>query len=232
MAGFGNTTENDLAKLIYNATAIANLADNAATSPLTNLFVGLHTADPGEAGDQTTSEANYTSYARVSVARTSGGWTVSTNTITNAGAVTFPACTGGSSSITHWSVGYAISGASKIINFGPCGPITNFGEFTATAADTITIPNIGQVPFTVSVDDRVSFYPTPAGTLPTGMTEGTVYFVKTISGNDITIAATSGGATIDLTTVGSGIMYKHTIITVTNGITPQFATGQISVKID
>lgn len=232
MAGFGNTTENDLAKLIYNATAIANLADNAASSPLANLFVALHTADPGEAGDQTTNEANYTSYARVSVARTSGGWTVATNTITNTAAVTFPACTGGSNAITHWSVGFVTSGASKIINFAPAGPITSLGEFSSTAADTITIPNIAQVPFTLAIDDRVSFYPTPAGTLPTGMSEGTVYFVKTSSGNDITIAATSGGATIDLTTVGSGIIYKHTVITVTAGITPQFAIGQISIKID
>lgn len=232
MAGFGNTTENDLLKLIYNATAIANLADNAATSPLTNIFVALHTADPGEAGDQTTSEAGYTSYARVSVARTSGGWTVSANNVVNAGAVTFPAATGGSSAITHWSTGFATSGASKIINVGPAGPLTALGEFTSVTADTITIPNIAQVPVSLSVDDRVSFYPTPAGTLPTGMTEGTVYFVKTVSGNDITVSTTSGGATLDLTTVGSGVIYKHTIITVTSGITPQFAAGKISVTLD
>ena len=70
----GDTFENDLLKLIFNATAIANLADNAATSPLTNLSVALHTADPGEGGTQATNETAYTGYARVSVARTSGGW--------------------------------------------------------------------------------------------------------------------------------------------------------------
>ena len=48
----GNTFENDLMLLVFNATAIANLADNAGTSPLTNLYVSLHTADPGEAGNQ------------------------------------------------------------------------------------------------------------------------------------------------------------------------------------
>jgi len=68
-----NAFENSLLKLIFNATAIANLADNAATSPLTNLYVSLHTADPGEAGDQSTNEVSYTSYARVAVARTTGG---------------------------------------------------------------------------------------------------------------------------------------------------------------
>lgn len=40
--------ETDILGLIYNATAIPNIADNAATSPLTELFVALHTADPGE----------------------------------------------------------------------------------------------------------------------------------------------------------------------------------------
>src|SRR5690349_4653937 len=45
----GNTAENDIMKLLFNATAITNIADNAASSPLTNLEVSLHTADPGEA---------------------------------------------------------------------------------------------------------------------------------------------------------------------------------------
>jgi hypothetical protein len=227
MAGLGNTFENDLWKLIFNATAIANIADNAAASPLTNLFVALHTADPGEAGDQTTSEATYTGYARVSVARTSGGFTIANNVMTNAAAITFPQCTGGANTITHWSVGVATSGASKILAFGPVGNITNCGEFTSTTADVITVPQV-----TLIVDDRVSFYPTPAAVLPTGMTEGTVYFVKTVSGNDITIATTSGGATIDLTTTGAGLIYKHGLLAVSNLITPSFAIGALSAKLD
>lgn len=114
----GNTFENDLLKLIFQATAIANIADNAAASPLTNLYVALHTADPGEAGDQTTSEANYTGYARVAVARTSGGWAVTNNIADNVGAITFGACTAGSNTITHFSVGVATSGATKILYSG------------------------------------------------------------------------------------------------------------------
>ena len=70
-----NVFENDLLKLIFNATPIAGLADNAASSPVTNLYLALHTADPGEAGDQTTSEISYTGYTRLAVLRTSGGWT-------------------------------------------------------------------------------------------------------------------------------------------------------------
>lgn len=117
----GNTFENDLLKLIFNATAIANLADNAATSPFTNLYVSLHTADVGEAGDQTTNEATYTGYARVAVARTSGGWTVTANAVENAGVVTFGLCTAGSNTITHFAVGTASSGAGKVLYKGALG---------------------------------------------------------------------------------------------------------------
>lgn len=114
----GNTFENDLLKLIFNATAIANIADDAASAPLTNLYVSLHTADPGEAGSQTTNEAAYTSYARVAVARTSGGWTVTNNSVVNAAAVTFPAATGGSETETYFGVGTASSGAGKLLYSG------------------------------------------------------------------------------------------------------------------
>lgn len=111
--------ENDLMKLIYNAVAIANIADNAATAPLTNLQVALHTADPGEAGDQVTSEVAYTGYARVAVARTSGGFTVTGNAATNAAETAFPAKTGGADqTATFFSVGVAGTGASKILHRG------------------------------------------------------------------------------------------------------------------
>ena|SRR3990167_104286 len=115
----GNTFENDLLKLTFNGTAIVNLADNAAGSPLTDLYLSLHTADPGEAGDQTTNEAAYTGYARVAVARSAGGWTVSTNTVTNAGVITFGEKTaGGDITVTHFAVGTASSAAGKVLYSG------------------------------------------------------------------------------------------------------------------
>lgn len=114
----GNTFENDFLKLIFQATAIGNIADNAAASPLTNLYVSLHTGDVGEAGDQTTSEATYTGYARVAVARTSGGWTVTANAVENTAAITFGQCTAGSNTITHFAVGTASSGAGKVLYKG------------------------------------------------------------------------------------------------------------------
>lgn len=118
----GATWDNDLLKLIFNATAIANIADNAASSPLTNLQVSLHTADPTSAGNQTSNEANYTSYARVAVARTTGGWTVTGNSVSPAATISFPACTGGTNTITHWGVGSASSGSGKLLYTGTVTP--------------------------------------------------------------------------------------------------------------
>lgn len=119
----GDTFENDLLKLIFNATAIANLADNAASSPLTSLYVALHTADPGEAGTQATSETAYTGYARVAVARTSGGFTVTGNSVAPAANIDFGICTASpGGAITHFSIGVASSGATKILYSGTVTP--------------------------------------------------------------------------------------------------------------
>ena len=113
-----NSWENSILDLLFVATAIANIADNAAAAPLVNLFVSLHTGDPGEAGSQTTSEATYGDYARVAVARTAGGWTVSTNTVVNAAAVTFPEATSGTETLTHFGIGTLTSGAGVLLYSG------------------------------------------------------------------------------------------------------------------
>ncbi len=114
----GNTFENDLLLLIFNGTAIANIADNAASSPLTNLHVSLHTSDPGEAGNQTTNEVAYTSYARVAVPRSGSGWTVTGNAVTNAALIQFPQCTGSSATATHFAIGTASTSTGKILYKG------------------------------------------------------------------------------------------------------------------
>jgi hypothetical protein len=136
-----NTFENDWLKLIFNGTAIANIADNAAASPLTSFYVALHTADPGEAGDQTTNEAAYTGYARVAVARTTGGWTVTGNSVSPTSDITFPIGTAGGGTATHFSVGVAASGASKILYSGTLAPNVALGAGITpkvTTATTIT----------------------------------------------------------------------------------------------
>ena len=81
-------------------------------------YVSLHTGDPGETGDQTTSECAYTSYARVSVVRTSSGWTIAGNNCSNTAAVNWPAATGGSETATYFGIGTDSSGAGNLIGSG------------------------------------------------------------------------------------------------------------------
>ena len=120
-----NTHENDYLKLIFNNVTMTLIGDAAgilASAAAGSLYFSLHTADPGEAGDQTTNEAAYTSYARVAVARTTGGFTVSTNTVALVANVSFPAGTGGSGTATHWGIGAASSGAGKLLYKGAISP--------------------------------------------------------------------------------------------------------------
>lgn len=121
----GNTFENDLLKLIFNGTPIANLADNAASAPLGNLYFALHTANPDEAGAQNTSEADYSGYARAPVTRDTDGFTVTGNSVSPAANVDFPESAGAGTTLTHFSVGTASSGAGKILYKGALNaPIT------------------------------------------------------------------------------------------------------------
>ncbi len=113
-----NYLENSLLQLLLNGTAIANIADNAATSPATQYYLSLHTADPGEAGDQTTSEIAYTDYARVAVARTTAGWSVTGNIASPVDDVEFPLGTGGGGSATYVGIGTADSGAGALLLVG------------------------------------------------------------------------------------------------------------------
>lgn len=116
-----NAWETALLNLVFNNTDAANIGDATGlrgSSTAGSLYVSLHTGDPGEAGSQTTNECAYTSYARVAVARSGAGWTVSGNAVTNAALVQFPQCTGSSETATYFSIGTASSGAGVLLYKG------------------------------------------------------------------------------------------------------------------
>lgn len=113
----GNTFENDVLLITFNATLAAHLGVLSTTGNA-NLYVALHTGDPGEGGSQTTSECAFGSYARQSVARSGVGWTVTGNQAENAATISFPECTSGSETVTHVSIGTVSSGAGQIIYSG------------------------------------------------------------------------------------------------------------------
>ncbi len=222
-----NSLTTNILKLLFNNTAFANVGDSSGLQPsgaAGSLYVSLHTADPGIAGDQTTSEANYTPYARQPVARSGAGWTVNGNSVTNAATINFPKCTSGSSAVLFAGIGTAGSGTGTLLFSAPLG--TFKGPFTAQdATETFTCEGHG-----LSVNDQIVFQSILGGTLPTGAVAGTVYYVKTAPDADtFTISATQGGATIDISSDGSGNLYKLSSLAVSQNITPQIAASNLTV---
>lgn len=114
-----NAFEQALALLLFNNTDITGVGDSGGlrgSATAGNLYVALHTADPAEAGNQSTNECSYTGYARLSVARSSSGFTVSNGSASNTAALRFGTnASGASVTITHFSVGVASSGATMIL---------------------------------------------------------------------------------------------------------------------
>ena len=107
---------NDLLKLVFNGASVAGLADNAATTPLTGLYLSLHTADPGAAGDQSSSEVDYTGYARLAVSRDGTGFTVTDNAVSPTSTMEFGEMTAGTpQTATHMCLGTAATGAGKVL---------------------------------------------------------------------------------------------------------------------
>lgn len=136
-----NACENSLLLLIFNNTDFALIGDaaglqNSATAG--SLYVSLHTADPGEGGDQTTSEIAYTSYARVAVARSGAGWTVTGNSVSPAATISFPAGTGGSGTATYFGVGTSSSGAGVLLYSGAISPTIVCGNGITPQLTTAT----------------------------------------------------------------------------------------------
>jgi hypothetical protein len=122
-----NATESAILNLVFKAIAWAGYADNAAASPETNIVIGLHTADPGEAGTMATSEAAYTGYLRQNVTR-GAGFTVTGGSCSPAANIDFPAGTGGSGTATFGSTGKSGGGAAPILFSGSITPPITMGN--------------------------------------------------------------------------------------------------------
>jgi hypothetical protein len=148
-----DATESAILKLVFQAVAWANYADNAASSPQTNVGIALHTADPADAGTASTSEmttAAYTGYTRVNVLRNATGWGISgtsPTTISPAANIDFPAGSGGTGATasffsTSSSNAAPPTGAAAILWSGAISPTIACGNGVTprlTTASTITL---------------------------------------------------------------------------------------------
>jgi len=133
MAGKNDAFEYAWLVHIFNGTAISNINTTGGT---TQLWMGLHTADPGDAGS-TASEGGYAAYARVATERAvSGGWTVTSGTSATVAsasptaAITFAqVATTTTGTFSYFSVYPSSSSVgSAALYSGAISPVINFSQ--------------------------------------------------------------------------------------------------------
>jgi hypothetical protein len=121
-----NSLENAILELLFKNTNFANVGDATGVRGSTtagSLYLSLHTADPGEAGTQSTSEISYTGYARLAIARSGSGFTVTGNSVSPAADQTFGEMTAGTGgTVTHFGIGTAASGTGILLYSGTVTP--------------------------------------------------------------------------------------------------------------
>ena len=103
-----NKLENDFVSAVFAGVAL----------PLyTDVYLSLHTANVGEDGNQTTNEASFGGYQRVTLS-IPADFTVNESTATNKNTIAFPESTTGGETVTHWAIGTAQSGLGDVLYYG------------------------------------------------------------------------------------------------------------------
>lgn len=188
-----------------------DLAKNAALDGLDEsigagiLYVGVNTlttAPPtdGTPGTSATAAATEATGGSPAYARQAVTWSAAASgQKTNSGTLTFDVPAGTYGYLTFWNTATLNSG-TQYRGYAPInGSVKGFGEVAAAnvTADTIASAGHGLVN-----TDRVIFFNVFAESLPTGITEGGVYFVVGAATDTFQIALTSGGSAVDLTAIG------------------------------
>lgn len=120
-----NAFETALLQHIFTNNDVANIGDATGlrgSSTAGSLYLSLHTGDPGETGTQTTNECAYGSYARVAVARSGSGFSVSGNSASLVANADFPTASSGTETATHFGVGTTSSGTGSLLFKGAISP--------------------------------------------------------------------------------------------------------------
>lgn len=186
-----------------------NVALDALDESATQItHVGVFTlADPGTGTNFSGTEATGGSPAYARQAVTWGA--AASGQKTNSGSLTFdvPAGTYGFFGLFNASTGNT-NNYRGYIPFGGASAIKGFATIDTTLTnDQFLAPGHG-----MSNDDRVIVYNNFGGTLATGLTEGTVYFVVSVATNTFKLSTTSGGAAVDITGLGNGTVFYQRVV--------------------
>jgi hypothetical protein len=61
--------------------------------------------------------------------------------------------------------------------------------------------------------NTVVVWSVPGDPLPTGLSEGTIYYVVSATTDDLKLSLTSGGAAINITAIGAGLLQRIVVET-------------------
>lgn len=200
------------------ANAILSRLRGVDLAALANVYLALFDS----AGD----ELSGNGYARKQIACNDTNFpTESNRQISNGVAIAFDAATGAWSDIYRGKLMDAASSGNVIYQFF-LG--SDFGKFFTAidAGDVVTVPGHSLVE-----DDRVVVLASDGATLPTGLTDETLYYVISVDGDDITLSLTEGGSAVNISAAGAGIIKKLTPKTgITSGDVVQFAVGELQIR--
>jgi hypothetical protein len=218
MPSFSLATQISLLQLLFQG---------AALPPLKQLYIALHNANPGEAGTQSTNETSYSNYARVAVPCSPGSWLVASGDppqAQNLQSIIFPACGATGDTLSFWSAGVAASGSGQIVTSGPVGATAAYG-FSADVMDNFFVPLL---PAGYVVGQPVILYQFgPGMLLPGGFVEGQVYYIASISQQDVLLSATPGGHNLGGSTAGTGLFLPVSPLIVVSGMSPTFPPNSL-----
>ena len=215
----------------YATDALLNhVFRNTTMSSPTTVYAGLLTAvTDDEAG--TVTEASYAGYARKAITFAAPGAGLGGRFVQNSGAVTFDAKSdAGTVDVIAVGIYDALTSGNLLgIAFLDGGdPIVFLVDATGVTNNTLTAGAHG-----LANDQRVRLQRIPgAGAIPTGLAENTTYFVVGTATDTVQLAATQGGAAIDITDKGGALVMKVTPLTLAQNDQANFAINALKVYLD
>lgn len=185
MSGFTDYLENKILDAILR---------NVSYAAPSTIYLGLYTNTTDDTGQGI--EVGGGSYARQGLTSAFPAATGTTGSVSNSSNITFTTASanwGTVSDVALLEANNQKSFANTDINTGT--DVITITSHGFTTADPVSISRSGG-----------------AGTFPTGITEGVVYFARNVTSNTITLHSTAAGATgntglVDITAAGSGTFY-------------------------
>lgn len=216
--GTNNAMSNYLEQKILEA-----ILKNTTYTAGANTYVALYTAAPGEGSAGT--EVSGGSYARQAMAAASawsaGGQVSAAYEVNNAADIAFPTATADWGEILSAGLLDASSGGNLLYRMW----LSSVGYTFTGLASSDVFTAYGH---TLANGNRVILQ---GASLPTGVSEDTVYYVVGVSGDTFQLSLTSGGSAINITASGAGQVQLLAPKTITNGDTFKFLTGTFKVAV-